>query len=117
LRYASGGHPPALLYAAGQEPAQLSTRNFFIGGFPGVEFSADEVTVPPEGRLYIFSDGVYEVDRPDGTMWSLEDLQAYLSGAAAEPGAEIEALYKNLQQMHERDVLDDDFSMVEIDFR
>ena len=117
LRYASGGHPPALLYAAGQEPAQLSTRNFFIGGFPGVEFSADEVTVPPEGRLYIFSDGVYEVDRPDGSMWSLEDLQAYLSGAAADHGAEIEALYKNLQQMHERDVLDDDFSMVEIDFR
>lgn len=117
LRYASGGHPPALLFGAGQEPAQLMTRNFFIGGFPGVNFSSAEIPIPENSRLYVFSDGVYEVDRPDGTMWSMEELRDYLSCGAAEDASEIEGLYKNLQQMHAREVLDDDFSMVRVDFR
>jgi sigma-B regulation protein RsbU (phosphoserine phosphatase) len=117
LRYSSGGHPPALLLGDCQPPAQLMTRNFFIGGFPKVEFSAAEIDIPANSRLYVFSDGVYEVDSPDGTMWSIEELQDYLSRPVAEPGSEIEALYKTLQEMHARDVLDDDFSLVRVDFR
>ena len=93
------------------------TRNFFIGGFPNVEFSAAEIDIPANSRLYVFSDGVYEVDSPDGTMWSIEELQDYLGRPVAEAGSEIEALYKTLQEMHGRDVLDDDFSLVRVDFR
>jgi len=117
LRYSSGGHPPALLLGDCQPPAQLMTRNFFIGGFPKVEFSAAEIDIPANSRLYVFSDGVYEVDSPDGTMWSIEELQDYLGRPVAEPGSEIDALYKTLQEMHARDVLDDDFSLVRVDFR
>jgi hypothetical protein len=35
----------------------------------------------------------------------------------AESGSEIEALYRTLQEMHARDVLDDDFSLLRVDFR
>ena len=117
LRYSSAGHPPALLFCDSQPTAQLMTKNFFIGGFPKVDYAAAETDVPPNSRLYLFSDGVYEVDRPDGTMWSIEELQDYLSRPVAETGSEIEALYRTLQEMHARDVLDDDFSLVRIDFR
>jgi len=117
LHYSSGGHPPALLFCDSQPTAQLMTRNFFIGGFPKVDYAAAEIDVLPNSRLYVFSDGVYEVDRPDGTMWSIEELQDYLSRPVAESGSEIEALYRTLQEMHARDVLDDDFSLVRVDFR
>jgi sigma-B regulation protein RsbU (phosphoserine phosphatase) len=117
LRYASGGHPPALLFDDSHFSSQLMTRNFFIGGFPKVDFLAAEIEVPANSRLYVFSDGVYEVDRPDGTMWTIEELQDYLSRPVAESGSEIEALYRTLQEMHARDVLDDDFSLVRVDFR
>jgi sigma-B regulation protein RsbU (phosphoserine phosphatase) len=117
LRFASGGHPPALLFGDRQSPTQLMTRNFFIGGFPNADFAVAEVDVPANSRLYVFSDGVYEVDKPDGTMWDIQDLQDYLGRPVAESGSEIEALYKTLQQMHARDVLDDDFSLVRVDFR
>ena len=116
LRYASGGHPPALLFDDSHFSSQLMTRNFFIGGFPKVDFLAAEIEVPANSRLYVFSDGVYEVDRPDGTMWTIEELQDYLSRPVAESGSEIEALYRTLQEMHARDVLDDDFSLVRVDF-
>jgi len=116
LRYSSAGHPPALLFCDCQPTAQLMTRNFFIGGFPKANYAAAEIDVPPNSRLYIFSDGVYEVDRPDGTMWSIEELQDFLGRPVAESGSEIEALYKTLQEYHARDVLDDDFSLVRVNF-
>jgi len=117
LKYASAGHPPALLFGDSQAATQLLSRNFFIGGFPQVDYEAAETDVPANARLYLFSDGVYEVDRPDGTMWSFEELQDYLSRPVAESGAEIEALYKTLQEMHAGDVLEDDFSLLRVDFR
>ena len=115
LRYASGGHPPALLFGEQHSPTQLMTRNFFIGGFPQADFAAAQIDIPATSRLYVFSDGVYEVDRPDGTMWSYEDLQDFLSRPVG-AGSEMEALYKALQEMHAREVLDDDFSLVRVDF-
>ena len=50
-------------------------------------------------------------------MWSYEELQDYLSRPVAEPGAEIDALYKALQEIHSGDVLEDDFCLVRVDFR
>ena len=116
LRHASAGHPPALLFGDSLPARQLLCKNLFIGGFPKVDYEGAETYVSANSRLYLFSDGVYEVDRPDGTMWSFEELQDYLSRPLAEPGTEIEALYKTLQEMHSGDVLDDDFSLLRLDF-
>jgi sigma-B regulation protein RsbU (phosphoserine phosphatase) len=116
LRHASAGHPPALLFGDSLPATQLLSANLFIGGFPEVDYEGAETYVPANSRLYLFSDGVYEVDRPDGTMWSFEELQDYLSRPVAEPGTEMETLYKTLQEMHSGDVLDDDFSLLRVDF-
>jgi len=117
LRHASAGHPPALLFVGFCTPGeQLLCQNMFIGAFPKVDFEGAEVHVPANSRLYLFSDGVYEVDRPDGSMWSFEELQDYLSRPPTESGTEIEELYKALQKMHSSDVLDDDFSLLRLDF-
>lgn len=116
LRHASAGHPPALLFGDSLPATQLLSANLFIGGFPEVNYEGAETYVSANSRLYLFSDGVYEVDRPDGTMWSFEELQDYLSRPVAEPGTEIETLYKTLQEMHSGDVLDDDFSLLRVDF-
>jgi serine phosphatase RsbU (regulator of sigma subunit) len=116
LRHASAGHPPALLVGDSLPVTPLNSTNFFIGAFPKVDYEAAQIDIPPNSRLYLFSDGVYEVDRPDGTMWSFEQLQDFLSRQLAESGGEIDALYKILQEMHSSDVLDDDFSLLRVDF-
>jgi sigma-B regulation protein RsbU (phosphoserine phosphatase) len=115
LRYASGGHPPALLYDADGRPVSLMTQNVFIGGFPGVAYEEaviEDVSTP--ARLYIFSDGAYEVDRPTGEMWTLEDLSSYLADKGGAGGQEIEDLYAFLQEMHGKAILEDDFSMLKV---
>jgi len=117
MRYSSAGHPPALLFSDGTAPAQLMTKNFFIGGFPKVAYEAGEVELASKSSLYLFSDGVYEVERPDESMWTLEELEQYLSGHPADAGgAEMDRLYKSLQIMHASEILEDDFSIVRVDF-
>jgi phosphoserine phosphatase RsbU/P len=116
LRYSSGGHPPAFLMRDGAPTRHLLTPNFFIGGFPKAAFASQETEVAPGARLYLFSDGVYEVDRPDETMWTIEELERYLAQASPGTDTEIDSLHRELQRMHGSEVLDDDFSMLRVDF-
>jgi sigma-B regulation protein RsbU (phosphoserine phosphatase) len=113
LRYASGGHPPALLLMDGRIHP-LSTENFCIGGMSDSTYVSGTVTVPGAARLYLFSDGAYEVDRQDGPMWTLEELGEYLLPHPLETDGEIEALYPFLQRMCGQETLDDDFSILKV---
>jgi len=116
LVYASGGHPPALLFAANDGPEQLMTPNMFIGGFPEMDYKEGTIGISSPARLYIFSDGAYEVAGPDGAMWTLDEMAAYLAGTGKQETGEIEGLYAFLQDRNGKPVLDDDFSMLRIDF-
>ena len=80
-------------------------------------YESGTVSVPDgPARLYIFSDGAYEVDRQGGAMWTLEELQAYLLPHPPDEADEIDALYRFLQQMCGQKTLDDDFSMLKVSF-
>ena len=117
LKYASAGHPPALLLSGSGKAIELKTDNFLIGGLPVTEYTSRSLKVERPARIYIFSDGVYEVERPDGTMWSLEELNEFLINPPVKNGSEIDSLYKFLQEMSGKDILDDDFSMLKISIK
>ncbi|MFH0879567.1 MAG: SpoIIE family protein phosphatase, partial [Lentisphaerota bacterium] len=86
LTHASGGHPPAL-FLEGTDLSPLSllrleSRNMVIGGMPDLVFREKTTELPVPGRLYLFSDGCYEVDRPDGKVWTYDEFAAYMSEPA-----------------------------------
>jgi len=118
LTYASGGHPPALLIEdkPGQvsEIRELRTPNMFIGGLRGVDFDRDEVLIKGPARLYVFSDGVYEIINENGPCWGYEDLMAYLEGSDGRGKTTVEDLWVHVQQIAGSKTLDDDFSVLEI---
>ncbi len=116
ISFASGGHPPPLLFPPGGEVTRLSADNVIIGAFPRMKYTGASAEVPPGAKMYVFSDGVYEVDTPGGEMWSLDDLQAFLSSALADGASEMDALYAALQKMHGAPILDDDFSLLRVTF-
>lgn len=116
LSYASGGHPPALLYGR-DKVEELSTPGLAIGCMPDTKYTAREVEVPVPGKIFVFSDGVYEVHRPDGSMWSAEELAQYLARPENAGPDVIEKLYAMLREMHgEKSGLEDDFSMFRVEF-
>lgn len=116
LTFASGGHPPPILFSPSGEVTRLSADNVIIGAFPRMKYGSESAHVPPGAKMYLFSDGVYEVDTPGGDMWSLDDLQAFLSSPPPEGGSEMDALYTALQKMHGTPILDDDFSLLRVTF-
>lgn len=116
LRFASGGHPPAFLIAQDKMLTKLMTNNLFIGGLPESTYCGGSVNVGPDARLYVFSDGVYEVDPPEGLMWTLDELGAYLLQNDVVAGEDIDTLYRTMQAYHGREILEDDFSMMVMRF-
>ena len=116
LKYATAGHPPALLVQKGGEVAELVTPSMFIGGMEDMKYSGEAIGVDFPAKLYVFSDGVYEVEQQDGSMWSLKGLKDFITGHNGEDPSEIEELYRFLQNMRGEEYLEDDFSMLKIEF-
>jgi serine phosphatase RsbU (regulator of sigma subunit) len=112
LDYSSGGHPPAVLVDAGGNAQLLKAKGRAIGFRPDVAFARETVFVPNDSRLYLFSDGAYEVERPDGTMMRLEDLIHFISRPDTDLTCELDLLFRHLIQTRDLEALDDDFSIV-----
>jgi sigma-B regulation protein RsbU (phosphoserine phosphatase) len=121
LRYASGGHPPALLFDAnGSPPVQLGAPSPMIGVDPDSHYDTHCQTVTPGSRLYVFSDGVYEVSRgsgqTDGKALGVNGLIPLLARAAAAEGSRVEQVLREIQAFQGSPVFADDFSLLEIEF-
>lgn len=118
LTYASGGHPPALLMqdmpGNRSEIRELRTPNLFLGGLDGIDFEYDQVEIKPEARLYVFSDGVYEIMNEEGSYWELDDLKAYLEDSGNRGKSTMDDLWAHVRQIAGSETLEDDFSVLEI---
>lgn len=119
LDFASGGHPPGVLIAKnpGGEPlvTQLRTRGMLVGAMPGTAFPSDSFTVPKDSVLYIFSDGTYEIEKPDGSMLDLEGFIGQLASMNEESGPALEQLLTYARETQQREHFDDDFSIMQIE--
>jgi len=116
LRWAGGRHPPALLVSGGAAPRLLDSAGPLIGAVDGLEFVSGEVTVSPDSRLFVYSDGAFEIGLPDGSMWPFGQFVAMLSALPAAPESPIDALVKHVRALSRQDDFNDDFSMVELAF-
>lgn len=115
LRWSGGGHPDALLVApgAGAAPKRLASEGPMMGMMPWPEFETGEAVAEPGSRLYLFTDGVYEIHKADGPDWTFDELVAFLS-RPAEPGrSAMDELHRHVCALHGSDALDDDFSIIE----
>ncbi|TAG89561.1 MAG: response regulator [Oscillatoriales cyanobacterium] len=120
LVYASAGHPPAVLIS--QSPTsqakvqQLRTPGMPVGMFPDARYIDNSCDVEDFSTLYIFSDGVYEINQPDGNIWGLDpfvDLLAAYNGGTAD---QLELVLNYTQKLNAKAVFDDDWSLLKINF-
>jgi len=120
LTYASGGHPPAILL--GQTPegdsqaTQLRTPNYIIGGLSEGTFQKKECLVGDRNTLYIFSDGVYEVEKSDGSMWHFQEFADFLSNVKTDGQSILDRLYNHTKNLGKSENFEDDFTIVEVAF-
>ena len=120
LTYASGGHPPALLLGdktvEDSKSTLLRTPNYIIGSISEATYEKKECLVDENDRSYIFSDGVYEVEKSDGSMWRFEEFTEFMNGVKAEGQSILDQLHRNACDLNQSDSFEDDFTIVEVSF-
>src|SRR5262245_42396629 len=80
LTWSGGGHPSTLLFRGGQCPAeQLESQNPGIGMMAWDAFEQQELEIPPNSKLFLYSDGAFEIHRVDGTEWTFEEFLQFVS--------------------------------------
>jgi phosphoserine phosphatase RsbU/P len=117
LRYSSAGHPPALVFDGRPEhPTKLGAPSLMIGVSDEARFHTQRATMPLGSRLYVYSDGVSEIDKTDGRMLEVSGLIELLREAGREPGSRVERVRDQARALQGSPEFRDDFSLVELEF-
>ena len=82
-----------------------------IGAVSGLSYRVERAAVPPGSRLYVFSDGVFEITARDDRRWTLADFLPLLTEPPAAGLAESEHLYR-VAQAAASGQLEDDCSVL-----
>ena len=115
LIYASAGHPPGIL-SQQQGVKYLDSDNIPIGMFDEYPFEQDVCSFKTGDRLYILSDGVYEVPQTNGELWGFDNLVQLLAKDRNNNNFNLESVWQFVRQQHREQILDDDFSLLKITF-
>ena len=119
LVYASGGHPPAVLITEslkGTNILQLKTPGFVIGGMAETQFFSASCYVEKFSKLYLFSDGVYEINKPNGTMLELSEFVKILAQPSLPGISDVARIRHFAQELNGTGPFADDFSLIQILF-
>ena len=118
LSYASAGHPPAVLvvptgeyHSVGQE-GQLP-----IGMFTDSEYETNSTEIESGSILYLFSDGLYEIQQAEGRLWTYQELAQMLSQQHRQASkVTLSDIIDRIRQMKQVASFEDDCSIVQARF-
>ena len=122
IDYSGGGHPPALLFNGSSDGEAkleiLEARGPMIGAIPDLEFETAGTTLEQFAKLCLYSDGVYEIERIDKTMWPFNDFIEFMKAGPhdGENDSKMDRLIAHDRQIQGRDEFIDDCSIVELKF-
>jgi serine phosphatase RsbU (regulator of sigma subunit) len=113
LHYCSAGHHPSYLVPqARQRAIPLKTENIVIGATSPFEFQSASVEVPPGSRLYVFSDGIFEIEAKDGGQWGLDHVLPLIVEPPVQGMTEPERLLRAIRGHARSPDFEDDFTVL-----
>ena len=78
------------------------------------EFEQQEIVVPPDSRLLLFSDGAFEIHKQDGGMWTFREFMQFVSQPDDTDDCILDRLIRYVRTLKGGAVLDDDFSIMDL---
>ncbi len=121
IRYASAGHPPALLISPARngepEVVWLKAKGLWIGATAIETFQGESAVVAQDAELFVFSDGLFELSTIGGPMIGLEGFGQILLDLHNSGNAELEEVLAAVSRTHGSDQFEDDASILKVHFR
>ena len=113
LRYANGGHNPPVLISPGQADLLPLTGGVALAMFDGLTYDDGEVVIPPQGKLFLYTDGVPEsTDVHDEEFGNDRMRDNLLASAERSPGDTIETMLRRVEAFAGEATQFDDIAML-----
>jgi sigma-B regulation protein RsbU (phosphoserine phosphatase) len=122
LDYCGGGHPPALLFnglSADQVAFEvLEASGPMIGAVPDLEYKTASTSVRTFAKLLLYSDGVYEIERTDKSIWPFNEFLEFMKQGPHDDASDskMDRLIAYDREIQGREEFIDDCSIVELQF-
>ncbi len=121
LTYASAGHPPAIVLKsadASLRPQSLGQIGQFpIGMMADSTYENQQQVLAPGTTLYLFSDGLYEVQRADnGNFLSYDDFLQLVNHYSQSQAVDVDTLIQAVQALQQSPRFEDDCLLVQACF-
>ncbi len=114
LTHAAAGHPPAIAISPEGEATWLTATGIMIGAFSLSTYTDTTTALAPGTRLFVYSDGCYEVANEEEGMMTIADFSKLLAECAPYPDV-LDRVIARAREWQKRDEFDDDFSLLAID--
>lgn len=89
LSYSTAGHNGALLHRRSGEICRMARPNLPLGFDGSMTYLTEKVPVGPGDRLYLLSDGLYEVPSSSGELWGQDRLEKTIRSFGDRPLEEV----------------------------
>lgn len=117
LCYANAGHPGGVLVRSTGLSKVLGGKTWPVGFVPDNTYATASVCIQPGDRLYLFSDGIYEVMNNQGEIWGQERLGKTLVSLTQEvPTKGLVRVTQESQAWQGQKTFDDDVALVGMEF-
>lgn len=117
LRYATAGHPGSIVVKKDRSSVVLGERSWPIGFSHDEVYGTDSITVNPGDRMYLFSDGIYEVMNPQEEIWGRKRLQEALEEVAGRPlQSGLSRIIEQSRTWNAQDGFEDDVALLGVEF-
>jgi sigma-B regulation protein RsbU (phosphoserine phosphatase) len=119
LRWANGGHPSPVLFPApgqGRPVETLAWPGTPVGIDAEGAWSCGERLLAPGDRLYLFSDGLYEIKELPGGVPSYDEFVEILKNIAPVGPPALDPILAFMRHLSPSPALDDDVTLLSIQF-
>lgn len=89
IRFCQAGHPSALKIGLDKTVTTVGDGGFPVGLWPDMTYEETTTTLLPGERLVLYSDGILACLDPEGTPYSIEQLENVLTANATIPVKEV----------------------------
>lgn len=118
LKFCNAGNPHPILITSGELPNTLQAGGMLIGLLDEAQYPVETTTIPEGSKLYLLSDGVFEIptverrmDFPELMEWVEIHRDELLN---LEGDKDLHRLHERALTLHQTGELDDDFSILRI---
>ena len=116
LTYAGAGHPPSLYFpdpSTAVAPCSLESTGPMPGVLQGLTYASQQQEMAPGSRVFVYSDGVYELRDSTGRVRTQEDFVEFLTDPDKR---DLDSIRSGAEAIVAPHPFEDDVSLVQVDF-